>query len=536
MSVTVSPLELLLDVQNPRFVILANREQADIRKYLITYEDVCQLAVAINNYGSLLPGERIVVIQENDQYIVVEGNRRTCCLQLLLSRDLIPNGFEHRIPIASAKLLENCGTIEVDVLTDRNAALELMTKRHIEGVKQWKPLAKKQFFAANYNNGDGQSISTLSDTTGIPQSTIKDDIREYKFFSSVYEKYVAEHPEFNREIVVLKTDPFWRIFKAKFTAPTGETVSPKDFLKISYDALHNTVSSLPNGLFDRIAQLVFEEAIVQEQITTRNTLSDVNGIRPLLDSVVEYVSLQTEQVSETDNTQNDSTPGIAHERDTSESEQIDSTENAAGVNASGNLPVTQTSRDNHQEIAEQQNIQTQSVLQTGGPQPGGPAPRTFFETISWHGKLDPAKAEHQGLLHAINELFNLSTLSCNRQKVYKSFPIATGMVLRAVYEQALRLRMIQTRLWGTYLQQQNGAIPTLSTIESFIGQQNNKQTLFPDRDIVAVFDNIIRMRDRAFLNANIHSPGNINVTADSLESMAAGGMFALIQWIIHQIN
>lgn len=59
MAVTISPLDLALDVENPRFVILASREQADIRKYLVTYEDVCQLATAINEYGSLLPGERM---------------------------------------------------------------------------------------------------------------------------------------------------------------------------------------------------------------------------------------------------------------------------------------------------------------------------------------------------------------------------------------------------------------------------------------------------------------------------------------------
>ena len=61
MVVTISPLDLVLDTQNPRFVILTNREQADIRKDLVTYEYACQLASAINEYGSLLPGERIVV-------------------------------------------------------------------------------------------------------------------------------------------------------------------------------------------------------------------------------------------------------------------------------------------------------------------------------------------------------------------------------------------------------------------------------------------------------------------------------------------
>ena len=205
MAVTISPLDLALDVENPRFVILASREQADIRKYLVTYEDVCQLATAINEYGSLLPGERIVVLRENDKYVVVEGNRRTCSLQFLLSRDLIPDGFAHRIPHTSATVIEKCSNIEVDVLPDRNAALELMTKRHIQGVKQWKPLAKKQFFAANYQDGHGQSIQGLSRITGIREGEIRDDIRDYKFFFDVYTKYASNHPEFDREIIVLKT-------------------------------------------------------------------------------------------------------------------------------------------------------------------------------------------------------------------------------------------------------------------------------------------------------------------------------------------
>ena len=78
MAIAISPLDLLLDTENPRFVILQSREQADIRKYLVTYEDVCQLATDINTYGRLLPGERIVALHEDDKYVVVEGNRRTC--------------------------------------------------------------------------------------------------------------------------------------------------------------------------------------------------------------------------------------------------------------------------------------------------------------------------------------------------------------------------------------------------------------------------------------------------------------------------
>lgn len=366
MAISISPLDLLLDTENPRFVILQSREQADIRKYLVTYEDVCQLATDINDYGRLLPGERIVALHEGGKYVVVEGNRRTCSLQMLLNRELIPDGFAHRIPHTSASILTNCNSIEVDILPDRDSALELMTKRHIEGVKQWKPLAKKQFFAANYKNGQGQSVSDLSRITGVREGEIKEDIRDYKFFYSVYEKYCAAHPNFNKEIVVLKTDPFWRIFKAKFEFPAGNKVSPKDFLCISIDDTFNTISSLPVDLFDRITQLVFEKAIVEEIVTTRNVLTDVDGIIPLLQAVVDAQHNVPEDELNASPLQDDNG---AQEPPADEGDE----------EPHGNTPPPPDHGNTNPAGNNTQNP-------TGGPRPGGPSPRSFFETISWHGK------------------------------------------------------------------------------------------------------------------------------------------------------
>ena len=516
MAIAISPLDLLLDTENPRFVILQSREQADIRKYLVTYEDVCQLATDINTYGRLLPGERIVALHEGDKYVVVEGNRRTCSLQMLLNRELIPDGFAHRIPHTSASILTNCSNIEVDILSDRNSALELMPKRHIDGVKQWKPLAKKQFFAANYKNGQGQSIHDLSRITGVREGDIKEDIRDYKFFYSVYEKYCAAHPDFNKEIVVLKTDPFWRIFKAKFEFPVGTKVSPRDFLGISFDDTFNTISSLPADLFDRITQLVFEKAIVEETVTTRNVLTDVEGIHSLLQAVVDAENNAPEDDPDTPPPQDENgteeppaDEGGGHPHGDTPPPADHGNDNPAG-NSTGNT--------------------------TGGPRPGGPSPRSFFETISWHGKLDPANQQHQGLLYAINELYRLSNTNCGRHKAYESFPIASGMILRTVYEQALRLRLMQVNLWGAYCQTRNNALPTLKTMEDFINAGTNKTTVFPDQGMVLTYDRVIAATHRDFLNANIHYPGNINVTAASLEAIAAGGIFALIQGIINLIN
>lgn len=377
-------------------------------------------------------------------------------------------------------------------------------------------LAKKQFFAANYKNGQGQSISDLSRITGVREGEIKEDIRDYKFFYSVYEKYCAAHPNFNKEIVVLKTDPFWRIFKAKFEFPVGSKISPKDFLHISIDDTFNTTSSLPDDLFDRITQLVFEKAIVEETVTTRNVLTDVDGILPLLQAVVDVQHNAPEDE-----------PNVSPLQDDNGAQEPPADEDDEEPH--GNTPPPPDHGNTNPAGNNTENP-------TGGPRPGGPSPRSFFETISWHGKLDPANQQHQGLLYAINELYGLSNTNCGRHKAYESFPIASGMVLRTVYEQALRLRLMQVNLWGAYCQERKGALPTLKTMEDFINVGVNKNKVFPDQGMVLTYDRVIAATHRDFLNANIHYPGNINVTAASLEAIAAGGMFALIQGIIDMIN
>lgn len=514
MSITISPLELMLDEQNPRFVILKKRDQANIRKYLVMYEDVCQLATAINGYGGLLPGERIVVLKENGKYIVVEGNRRTCSLQMLLSRDLIPDGFGHKIPTASNKVTKSCQSIEVDVLTSRNAALELMSKRHIEGVKGWKPIAKKQFFAANYEVG--QSIQNLSKITSIKESDIKADIQDYKFFLYAFNKYQQSHKDFNSDIINLKIDPFLRIFKAKICFPAGDKVRPVDILQIYHDENYNTLSRLDTDLFNQIVQLIFTETTITEHINTRNVMTDVNGIMPLLEQSINSQQLDANQEAEQEADTNQNNHPLRKNDGSTESH---------GENGPSN---------NEQSENNDHNNEQSGGPVPGGPVPGGPSPRVFFETISWEGKLDPSKLPHQGFMIALNELYHLSKFNCNRQKAYQVFPIATGMILRSVYEQALTLRLKQVNLWGQYMQSLSStAFPTLSSIENFIKQGVNKNIVLPNREMVDAFDRIITATHRDFLNANIHNPGNIHVTSDSLEGISSGGMFFLIQSIIN---
>lgn len=506
MPINVSPLNLLLDDENPRFVVLNSRGQADIRKYLVTYEDVCELAIGINDYGGILPGERIVALEQDGKYVVIEGNRRTCSLQLLLDPTLIPEGFHHRIPIASDKLRESCQAIEVDIVPSREAALGLMTKRHIEGVKQWKPLAKKQFSASYYDAG--LSVLTLSQITGMRESDIKSDIRDYKFFLSAYNDYCTAHPEYRGGLVDLKIDPFLRMFKAKFPYK-GAEIKPVDILKISYTDKHDTISGLPQDIFKRIAQTTFEETVISERLNTRNTLNDVTGVIAELDALEQTGSANgnTDNSASGDSTTNWSAPSDTPPEGRPSSNSASSS--SAGTVSSGN-PTP------------------------GGPAPGGPAPRIFFESLSWTGKLSPDNPAHTGLLATVNELFNASTQSWRGKRVYEMFPVATGMILRSAYEQVLKLRLNQVNLWGNFMSSiPNGRFPTLAAMEHYIDSQTNRSTILPSAELQSALSLIISYRHREFLNANIHNPGDIRVTPESLSAIAQGGMFTLIQGLIN---
>lgn len=496
MSIHISPLDLLLDDENPRFVILGNRKQEDIRRYLLTYEDVCALVGGINDYGGLLPGERIVALKRDDKYVVIEGNRRTCSLQILLDPNLVPEGFQHRIPKASDEIKNNCQTIEVDLVPNREAALALMTRRHIDGVKQWKPLAKKQFSAANYVAG--MSVADLSRITGMPERDIKADIIDYKFFLAAYNEYCGNHPDYHGQIIDLKIDPFLRVFKAKFSF-NGKETKPAEALKISHTEDFETTSDLPGEVFTTIVQTVFEEAVVSERINTRNTLADVTGVTEVLKSVAET---GTDERSQPNTSQGDSS-------------------------AHGN---SDTSKGSSEGGASGPGGSTPSGAASGGPAPGGPAPRTFFESLNWD-KLSPDNPEHAGLLTAVNELYHLSRNSFGRKRAYEVFPVATGMILRTAYEQTLRLCITKADLWGPFMAtvSPKGSFPTLSGMEKFIDNPTYKVTILPSEDLRAALSMILRYSHREFLNANIHSPGNIRVSPESLVAIAQGGMFTLIQ-------
>src|SRR2546430_284254 len=64
---SISPLDIVLDRDNPRINVEPEDKESDIVRKLILHEEVADLARKIVQTG-LLPGERIIVVQEQGQW------------------------------------------------------------------------------------------------------------------------------------------------------------------------------------------------------------------------------------------------------------------------------------------------------------------------------------------------------------------------------------------------------------------------------------------------------------------------------------
>ncbi len=117
--------------------------------------------------------EHPLVKQDGNLYTVFDGNRRTCCIKLLLNPDLSPSekwkdffsGF------ASEELKETFSEIECEVESDLSIIDEKLFRRHTgsqEGVgqSQWDPEGKSHFLQRTGKDsvGLGESIEKILKT------------------------------------------------------------------------------------------------------------------------------------------------------------------------------------------------------------------------------------------------------------------------------------------------------------------------------------------------------------------------------------
>lgn len=150
-EVKIPVTDILLDKENYRIPKDSNDfSQKDIIEYFLKEKSykILELAQSISfkNYINVDP---IILIKEEDKYIVVEGNRRITALKVLINPELAPLEDKKKL-----RLMQN--TINIDdimypktvLANSREETNDYITTKHAEGetVIKWTPIMQSEFY------------------------------------------------------------------------------------------------------------------------------------------------------------------------------------------------------------------------------------------------------------------------------------------------------------------------------------------------------------------------------------------------------
>lgn len=139
--------DLHFDRQNPRLAeygILPDTTEEEILKVLWDEMDVMELVQSICASG-FFRHEVLVVTEETEKLIVIEGNRRLAALKVILDAELArKHGW--KIPLVSQTVVETLGSVPCFRST-RDAAWTYLGFKHVNGPAKWSSYAKAAYIA-----------------------------------------------------------------------------------------------------------------------------------------------------------------------------------------------------------------------------------------------------------------------------------------------------------------------------------------------------------------------------------------------------
>jgi hypothetical protein len=254
----IAVTSLLLDTENPRLPQSGGAlPQRQIVDELVTHDDVYELAKNIAGLG-YFPTEILLGVHDNDQIVIIEGNRRLTALKLLINPELAPQAHLEKF----RRLAEKVATamiakVQVTIAPSREAATPILLARHTaRQIQAWERPMQARFYRQLLERGltPDDLVQSYGVTIGQIQDWIRadhvyrlacsldfpDDVKakvtnNREFPLTTLERLVASQPV--REFLMLKPDP---------KEVLVSTAKPKDFLK----AFRQIVSDVADGSID----------------------------------------------------------------------------------------------------------------------------------------------------------------------------------------------------------------------------------------------------------------------------------------------
>lgn len=177
-SPTRVPVEWLkLDHQNPRLWSVGEETtDAEVIAELYRSQDLGELLESIAGNG-YLDIEPLIVLNESNRLIVLEGNRRLAAILLFREPGLVAHVSEVgqvriTIPPLSEEFRRTLDEVSVYRVESRAAARPFIGFKHINGVAKWESYAKGKFAADWYRNGE-VNLASIASRIGDRHDTVK---------------------------------------------------------------------------------------------------------------------------------------------------------------------------------------------------------------------------------------------------------------------------------------------------------------------------------------------------------------------------
>lgn len=265
----ISVTSLHLDDKNPRlgreFTASAPRE---IIQYLFDNDKAFEVAESIADRG-FFPNEPLLAIQENDRYIVIEGNRRLAALKALKEPGLLNSNFQAKVERLVRRIsdIKDLAKVPVTIAPSRRATDRQIAGRHIgTPVLAWRAENRASFILEKLEEGyDNDELSTLLGFSAT-------DIQNARQTRSIPD--MARSIDLPEEVKAKLGNP--KIFTT--IARVFNSTVGRQYLMIEPDANHGIKGTTTKHEFVKgFTRLVTDLALNKQTSRTLNTIEDMES-------------------------------------------------------------------------------------------------------------------------------------------------------------------------------------------------------------------------------------------------------------------
>jgi ParB-like nuclease domain len=164
--------DLHFDRENPRLAeygITSRTNENQILTTLWQVMDVRELVQSIAASG-FFAHEPLMIVRENNQDVVIEGNRRLAAVKVLLNHDLVKsNNWD--VPNLTAKAKELLEELPVIVST-RKDTWRYLGFKHVNGPAKWSSFAKAKYIAEVHDTFN-VSLADIAEQIGDRHNTVQ---------------------------------------------------------------------------------------------------------------------------------------------------------------------------------------------------------------------------------------------------------------------------------------------------------------------------------------------------------------------------